>query len=635
MLALKKGLSAGSPIEGTMCPAQEPLNSPREHMAHTSSEERSEGSSHAGFEVAIEADGPTSAAGKHASWMVLTAYTLFLGYRALRHSQAGGEENMPVWQLQDSSRIFALIGGIALAALYQFAYFVPVGFFSAMVVCRAPERLRRFPAGLAALMVAGILAVSVYAVASGRSWHPAEIVGLTIALLGCMFGTWVGTVWLRGWAARLWLLPKTALLAFSAALCCGAVLWLLVERTPLPFEPPQVTSADKRELVQLARSQRPRSVKAGQTQTLQLTQRHINLLLAWGLSLHSKDRKAKVDLERHRVSLWSSFGMPVGRDRTYYFNLVAEGSPEIRQGDIRLNVDRCRIGSVPVPHWLLDMFSPVISSLLSHDPRSRPFIEATRELMIGPDLVEVTYSRLRLPSEFREAVFGPSTASEEVLAAVRAQVEHLLSAVAQSADTQMSFGFCVENAFSLARTRSVQRNAVTENRGAIFALGILLGHPRVEEFLGPVFDDRDNSYARRLLRSVRLRGRSDWTRHFFVSAAIALLSDEIVSNAAGLLKEELDADTGGSGFSFADLLADRAGTTLAISATCDEASARALQDRIASGFQVDDFFPPAADLPEGISDAQLQAQYGGVGGEAYGQLIEEIERRISSCSAYR
>jgi len=283
----------------------------------------------------------------------------------------------------------------------------------------------------------------------------------------------------------------------------------------------------------------------------------------------------------------------------------------------------------------MDILSPAISSLISEDPRSRPFIEATRELTIGPDLIEVTYSRLHLPPGFQEAVFGPSAASAEVLAATRIQVRNLLSAVSRLDGTEVSFAFCIEKAFLLARARSIGHDAITENRGAVFALGILLGHPRVEEFLGRVIVNSELRAYRWLLHSVLLRGRSDWTRHFTLSAAIALLSDEAVSNVAGLLKEELDADVGGSGFSFADLLADRAGTTFAILATCDHESARAMQDRIASGFEVDDFFPSASDLREGIPDTELQSGYGGVGGEVYNQIIEEIERRIASCAAYR
>ena len=49
----------------------------------------------------------------------------------------------------------------------------------------------------------------------------------------------------------------------------------------------------------------------------------------------------------------------------------------------------------------------------------------------------------------------------------------------------------------------------------------------------------------------------------------------------------------------------------------------------------DDFFPPAADLPEGIPDAKLQSHYGGLSGQRYRRLIEETKRRIAGCAAYR
>jgi hypothetical protein len=316
-------------------------------------------------------------------------------------------------------------------------------------------------------------------------------------------------------------------------------------------------------------------------------------------------------------------------------NVVVAGGPEIEEGELSLNVDRCRIGSVEVPRPLLGLLSPVVTSLLSRDRRSRPFLDAIRAITIEPGSIEVTYGRLHLPPGFREDIFGPASASEEVLASTRAQADHLLAVVSQSPHTQPSFGECFETVFAFARDRSAEGDPVAENRAGIFALGILLGHHRVEEFLGPVLADLDNGAARRALRRVALRGRSDWTKHFCVSAAIALLSDEVVSDAAGLLKEELDADTGGSGFSFADLLADRAGTTFAVRATRDEATARAMQDRLARGFRVEEFFPPAADLPEGIPDAELQSRYGGVGGQRYRDLIEEIERRITACAAYR
>ena len=122
-----------------------------------------------------------------------------------------------------------------------------------------------------------------------------------------------------------------------------------------------------------------------------------------------------------------------------------------------------------------------------------------------------------------------------------------------------------------------------------------------------------------------------------MSAGLTQLSWAAVSDAAGALKEELDADTesGGSGFSFSDLLADRAGTLFARVATLDADRARALQDRLEGGFRVDAFFPRADELPEGIPDSVLQYHYGGVGGAEYERVIRRIEKRLERCGAYR
>ena len=140
---------------------------------------------------------------------------------------------------------------------------------------------------------------------------------------------------------------------------------------------------------------------------------------------------------------------------------------------------------------------------------------------------------------------------------------------------------------------------------------------------------REGRGAEAVRRETTLRGRDDWTRHFTVSGALTVLSAVAPSDSAGLLKEEMDAD-GGSGFSFGDLLADRSGTTFADRATRDEASAAAMQERLAAGFRVDDFFPVADGLPEGIPDAELQSRYGGVGGVLYRRYADEIERRVAA-----
>ena len=100
------------------------------------------------------------------------------------------------------------------------------------------------------------------------------------------------------------------------------------------------------------------------------------------------------------------------------------------------------------------------------------------------------------------------------------------------------------------------------------------------------------------------------------------------------MKEQLDALARGSGFSFGDLAADRAGVRFATAATESEATAKAMQARLRNGFSVDDFFPPAADLPENLTVEQFRRDYGGVGSQRYRQKIREIETRLDRCVVF-
>ena len=258
-------------------------------------------------------------------------------------------------------------------------------------------------------------------------------------------------------------------------------------------------------------------------------------------------------------------------------------------------------------------------------------------LTIGSNSIELTHGRRDRSTGSRHGLLGSVIANNELLVSTRAQVNCLLllAIVRQPFDPQPNFDLCVKTAFALAHDRSAKGNPVTENQAAILAIGMLIGHPRIEEFLGPIMVDGENKRARQALRNVVVYGRSDWARHFCLSAAIAILTNETISDAAGLLKEELDAGANGSGFSFSDLLADRAGTTFGIAATRDEVAARAMQNRLAHGFRIEEIFPSADGLPEGISDAELQSRYGGVDGEGYRRLSQEIERRIAACLVYQ
>jgi hypothetical protein len=174
--------------------------------------------------------------------------------------------------------------------------------------------------------------------------------------------------------------------------------------------------------------------------------------------------------------------------------------------------------------------------------------------------------------------------------------------------------------------------AVQHNRAAILALGIAIGHERLARPAGLQPQEELVREAVSLRQGTSLRGRGDWSRHYTLSAALAVLENPLFSDGGGLIKEELDALTHGSGFSFGDLTADRAGVRFAGAATHSEAGARAMQARLQHGFDADDYFPPAADLPENLTVQEFRGIYGGVGSQRYRQQMSEIEARLDRCA---
>jgi hypothetical protein len=214
-----------------------------------------------------------------------------------------------------------------------------------------------------------------------------------------------------------------------------------------------------------------------------------------------------------------------------------------------------------------------------------------------------------------------------------ASMQRLVAVASNTPPGDARFGALMEAAFAPASGESAPKSAVQHNRAAILALGVAIGDDRLARMIGLKSDNRWVRAGVLLGQGSTLRGRNDWARHFCLSAALAVLEHPLLSDAGGLMKEQMDALAKGSGFSFGDLAADRAGVRFAVSATSSEAAAGAMLDRLHSGFAVDDFFPHAADLPENLTLEEFRREYGSVGSLRYRQKMVEIEGRLDRCRA--
>ncbi len=232
--------------------------------------------------------------------------------------------------------------------------------------------------------------------------------------------------------------------------------------------------------------------------------------------------------------------------------------------------------------------------------------------------------------------WGASTGVPDDLdEAWRATTRHVLENAGNVPQGDAGFARLLQVAFAYAEDNSHGTDPVLPNRAAILALGVILGEDRVAQ-VGRRGNAPGTSEERAALRRrVGIRGRTDLSQHFWVSAALTVLADERRSLAVGIAKEMKDSTPGGSGFSFADMAANKAGIRFAVAATRDAASAHAAQMRIGQGVAIADLFPDVSDLPEAITGDELRSRYGGVGGAEARRLFERIDRRLDALEFFR
>ena len=129
--------------------------------------------------------------------------------------------------------------------------------------------------------------------------------------------------------------------------------------------------------------------------------------------------------------------------------------------------------------------------------------------------------------------------------------------------------------------------------------------------------------------SVRIYRREDLVQHFVNSALIAATGGEALAQTFGLGKE-IDDSRGGSGFSFVDLLADKAGTRFGQGASASRDSAIAVQRFASATPSQGAWIPNPEGLLENLTEKVFKQRYGGVDGAGYRVVLGDIETRLAN-----
>ena len=287
--------------------------------------------------------------------------------------------------------------------------------------------------------------------------------------------------------------------------------------------------------------------------------------------------------------------------------------------------ERLRIGRVPIPGWVADwVLARALAQLNEHENYGFAG-DVIKKVTLSEGQLSVIYAwQADLPDRLR-AVMLPRDDQERL----RAYHEKLGEVARSLTAKSISLTEVLPPMFKLAQERSRRGDPVVENRAAILVLTFYANGKGLAAVVPAARD-----WPRPAAHTITLNGRDDFPKHFMISAVLAANAGGPLANAVGLYKEVDDARHG-SGFSFNDIAADRAGTRFGEFAAGTKDTAAQLQQRLSVGVRERDLMPATNDLPEFMPEAEFQRRFGGIGAPAYKQMMANIERRIAVLQLYR
>ena len=401
-------------------------------------------------------------------------------------------------------------------------------------------------------------------------------------------------------------------------------LWvaaLALEPLPRVLDSMSLSVDDVDNVRRLLRDNDPRRLRDGESKRAVLTERELNLMLRHAIP---EGYAARVRLARGRVTIAASMPVPdnpLGSYVNTQLVLVEDGQS--------LQPVAISVGRIHLPAWLAGRLATLGNRLIQgRVPEYGAMLESLESVQADEDALAVTYRwRSEFLAQFRDRgrALVLSEERRRRILAYYAAVARVGSTLTGSVSLAAVLGPLFEEA---ARQTDAGADPGEENRALILALGMAV------QGTDPAFLGASGDAPVPIVRNlpVTLRGRRDLAQHFAISAALAAGGGGKLADAIGVFKELSDA-RGGSGFSFADLLADRAGVALAESAT--GTGARRLQSRLAGTVDETVFMPSIGQLPEGLQDLEFRSRYEDLDTDAYNRVRDEVEQRIHELALYR
>jgi hypothetical protein len=355
---------------------------------------------------------------------------------------------------------------------------------------------------------------------------------------------------------------------------------------------------------------------------IELTQPDLNLAANYLLNRYSKSA-VKIELKNNVLRFTVTMTLPqnsLGQYLNISFRLGNDNSTQLP------SLKKFKAGKLLLPAKFAAF---VIKNISRHTSLNDYFILAIHPIKyvkIDPEKITIIYySSLETMIQARN--FLTQSGDNPKLDIYQ---QKLAEIVAQHDPAwRLSLADLLKPLFELAYQRSTLENAIEENKMAIMTVNNYVNKKETKKLL-PLPTSKPTTEKR---YSTFLYKRIDLAQHFIGSAALTASVNGQVAQVAGEEKELSDAQ-GGSGFSFIDLAADKAGTHFGEMATSSPESARKIQKAMSEIKDYSDFMPDPRDLPEHMDEAEFKQRYQSVESPAYQEISKQIDARIAATPIY-
>jgi hypothetical protein len=424
----------------------------------------------------------------------------------------------------------------------------------------------------------------------------------------------------------------TLLLLLATVLALLALL--LLQRTPLLSETGQLNAAAVRNSQQLFNNLNQSMRDPGQQLVIQTNADELNAAFALA-SRTLPGFQGKTQINPAGLTILMTMPLDV-----LSYQLYINADIQIEPSAGPLQVRQVKLGRLTLPGDMALGLLGWVADQLWGPGEGAALLAKVRSVTVQKDAVKVELSKSEGFSLSQLKLSGVSLykqwfGSDEQTALIEHYYALALAHSQQQSATQSSHSLITYLQVLLReadrRSKDKPEQAVRENQAVILALAQLLGGRNLQLLVNEIKTNPQGKLPR-----VTLARRPDLQQHFVYSASLHVLGNQRLSSAVGEAKELLDSLNGGSGFSFVDLLADRAGIRFARIAAASPQSARAVQQFFAQQDRTEqELFPNKSRLPEGLPQAIFEQQYQSIDSAVYQQMVAEIDRRLNALPLYQ